>query len=88
MTGRFRFTVAGLLFAAGMINYMDRAALGVVAPIVSKELSLSPSQLGVVFRASFSGTPSSRLSVALWPIVLVPRACFHGRWGYGPFFAD
>src|SRR5260370_15106236 len=43
MAGKFRFTVAGLLFAAGMINYMDRAALGIVAPIVSKQLSLSPS---------------------------------------------
>ncbi len=55
MAGRFRFTVAGLLFAAGMINYMDRAALGVVAPIVAKQLSLSPSQLGVVFSSFFFG---------------------------------
>lgn len=55
MGGRYRYTVAGLLFAAGMINYMDRAALGVVAPIISKELSLSPSQLGIVFSSFFFG---------------------------------
>ncbi|CAM2197079.1 Hexuronate transporter [Paraburkholderia kururiensis] len=55
MRGRYRFTVAGLLFAAGMINYMDRAALGVVAPVISKELSLSPSQLGVIFSSFFVG---------------------------------
>jgi MFS family permease len=55
MSGKFRFTVAGLLFAAGMINYMDRAALGVVAPIISKQLSLSPSQLGVIFSSFFVG---------------------------------
>lgn len=42
MSGRYRYVVAGLLFAAGMINYMDRAALGVVAPIISKELNIGP----------------------------------------------
>jgi MFS transporter, ACS family, hexuronate transporter len=46
-TGKYRYVVALLLFVAGAINYMDRAALGVVAPILNKELSLSPSQLGV-----------------------------------------
>jgi len=31
--GRYRFVVAFLLLLAGVINYMDRAALGVVAPL-------------------------------------------------------
>ncbi|GAB7542680.1 MFS transporter [Cupriavidus sp. 8B] len=43
------------MFAAGMINYMDRAALGVVAPIISKELNISPSQLGIIFSSFFFG---------------------------------
>lgn len=55
MSGKYRYVVAGLLFAAGMINYMDRAALGVVAPIISKELNISPSQLGIVFSSFFFG---------------------------------
>ncbi|MDW3687746.1 MFS transporter [Cupriavidus sp. CV2] len=55
MSGRYRYVVAGLLFAAGMINYMDRAALGVVAPIISKELNISPSQLGIIFSSFFFG---------------------------------
>jgi len=42
-TGKYRYVVAGLLFTAGAINYMDRAALGIVAPIVGKTLALSPS---------------------------------------------
>jgi hypothetical protein len=46
--GRYRFVVAFLLLLAGVINYMDRAALGVVAPLVQKDLELSPSELGVV----------------------------------------
>jgi MFS transporter, ACS family, hexuronate transporter len=54
-TGKYRYVVAGLLFAAGAINYMDRAALGIVAPIVSKTLELSPSQLGIVFSSFFVG---------------------------------
>jgi hypothetical protein len=52
-TGRCRCVVALLLFVAGAINYMDRAALGVVAPISNKELSLSPSEPGIVFSSFF-----------------------------------
>jgi ACS family hexuronate transporter-like MFS transporter len=52
-TGRYRYAVALLLFVAGAINYMDRAALGGVAPIISKELSLSPLELGIVFSSFF-----------------------------------
>jgi hypothetical protein len=44
--GRYCYVVALLLFVAGAINYMDRAALGVVARIINKELRLSPSELG------------------------------------------
>jgi ACS family hexuronate transporter-like MFS transporter len=54
-TGKYRYVIAVLLFIAGAINYMDRAALGVVAPIINKELSLSPSQLGVIFSSFFFG---------------------------------
>jgi ACS family hexuronate transporter-like MFS transporter len=54
-TGRYRYVVALLLFIAGAINYMDRAALGVLTPLLNKELHLSPSQLGVVFSSFFFG---------------------------------
>ena len=47
--------MAGLLFAAGIINYADRAALGIAAPLISKDLGLSPSSLGVVFSTFFVG---------------------------------
>jgi ACS family hexuronate transporter-like MFS transporter len=53
--GKYRYVVALLLFVAGAINYMDRAALGVVTPLLNKELNLSPSQLGVVFSSFFFG---------------------------------
>jgi MFS family permease len=55
MKGRYRFVIAGLLFVAGGINYMDRAALGIVAPLLRKDLHLSPSQMGMVFSSFFIG---------------------------------
>lgn len=52
---RYRVGLASLLFIAGVINYMDRAALGVAAPFVQKDLRLSSSQLGLVFSTFFIG---------------------------------
>jgi MFS family permease len=44
-----------LLFLGGMINYLDRSAIGVAAPFLSKQLSLTPSELGWVFSVFFFG---------------------------------
>ncbi len=49
MFSRVRWMIVGLMFLNGMINYIDRAALGVAAPLVSADLNLSPAQLGIVF---------------------------------------
>jgi MFS family permease len=53
--GTARWTVLALLFVGGMINYLDRSAIAVAAPFLSKQLSLSPSQLGWVFSVFFFG---------------------------------
>ena len=55
--GSVRWAVVGLLFLGGMINYLDRAALAlsVAAPFLTKELNLSPSELGLVFSVFFFG---------------------------------
>jgi MFS family permease len=53
--GKYRYVVATLLFLAGAINYMDRAALGVVAPILKNELHISPSRMGLIFSSFFVG---------------------------------
>jgi MFS transporter, ACS family, hexuronate transporter len=52
---RYRFVIAGLLFIAGIINYLDRAALGVAVPFFQKDLNLSPSALGLIFSTFFIG---------------------------------
>jgi MFS family permease len=38
-----------------MINYMDRSALSVAAPLVMKDLRLDAAQLGIIFSSFFAG---------------------------------
>ncbi|MGH7043904.1 MAG: MFS transporter [Acetobacteraceae bacterium] len=55
MFGTVRWMVVTLLFFGGMINYLDRAAISVAAPFLTRQLSLSPSELGWVFSVFFFG---------------------------------
>lgn len=50
-----RHHVLLLLFLAGIINYLDRSALSVAAPLISKDLGLGPADLGFVFSSFFVG---------------------------------
>ncbi|MCP5143495.1 MAG: MFS transporter [Gammaproteobacteria bacterium] len=52
---RARVGVLGLITLATMLNYLDRAVLGVAAPAMTDDLSLEPAMLGVIFSA-FSWT--------------------------------
>ncbi|WP_158781929.1 MFS transporter [Pantoea sp. BAV 3049] len=67
-----RSVVALLLFFAGMLNYLDRAALSVMAPLVKKDLNIDDAQMGILFSCFFIG-------YCLF--------CFLGGWGadrFGP----
>ena len=55
MPVRVRWLLIFLLFLAGMINYLDRSALSVAAPLLTRDLGLDPAQLGVVFSSFFFG---------------------------------
>ncbi|OLL28284.1 MFS transporter [Burkholderia sp. SRS-W-2-2016] len=55
MTSRYRWMVGALLFFAGMLNYLDRAALSVVAPIIRKDLHINDAQMGLLFSSFFIG---------------------------------
>jgi ACS family D-galactonate transporter-like MFS transporter len=48
---RVRFQILAFLFINVVINYMDRTNIAVAASAISKELSLSTFQLGLVFSA-------------------------------------
>jgi MFS family permease len=52
---RFRYVIVGMLFLAGMLNYVDRMTLPVVAPLVAKELNFNPAEMGVIFSSFFLG---------------------------------
>ncbi|RKT13857.1 sugar phosphate permease [Paraburkholderia sp. RAU2J] len=55
MKSRYRWVVAALLFFAGMLNYLDRAALSVVAPIIKADLHINDAQMGLLFSSFFIG---------------------------------
>lgn len=57
MRGKYRWIVCALLFTATLINYMDRQILGLLKPVLSKELSWSEQDYGnivVAFQAAYA----------------------------------
>lgn len=55
MLRKQRWRMVLLLFIAGIINYLDRSALSVAAPLVSQELGLGPADMGLIFSSFFLG---------------------------------
>ncbi len=47
------WTIAGLLFLAGFLNYLDRAILSVALPVIAVDLHLGPTAKGVLLSAFF-----------------------------------
>jgi ACS family D-galactonate transporter-like MFS transporter len=68
--------ILSLLVFSICINYIDRGALSVSAPLIAKELDLSPTRLGLLFSAFFWSYASFQI-VAGW---LVDR--FPVKWVY------
>ncbi|SEK60811.1 MFS transporter, ACS family, glucarate transporter [Roseateles sp. YR242] len=50
-TTRTRFGVLAMLFIVTVLNYADRATVGVAGPVLSKELGISAVQMGFIFSA-------------------------------------
>ena len=48
-TSQLQMRVVLLLSAAVFLNYFDRGALSIAAPLVQEELALTPSQMGILF---------------------------------------
>lgn len=72
--------VLALLVISIAINYVDRGALSVSAPLISRELSLSPRQMGVLFSAFFWSYASFQI-VGGWMVDRYPV-----RWVYAGGF--
>lgn len=48
---RVRFGILAIIFGSVVINYMDRSNISVAASAISRDLELSPVQLGLIFSA-------------------------------------
>src|SRR5438093_7486427 len=48
---RLRWYIAALLFTASVINYIDRQTLSIVAPVLTKELRISPIEYSNILQA-------------------------------------
>jgi ACS family glucarate transporter-like MFS transporter len=80
--GRVRFSIVAMLFAITVINYADRATISIAGPLLSRDLGITPVELGFVFSAFgwsyvVGQIPGGRLldrfgskTVCLWNIVL------------------
>ena len=55
MFKKYRSVVLFMLFLAGVVNYLDRSALSIAAPLISKEFNLDAAQLGITFSIFFAG---------------------------------
>jgi len=48
-----RWPVVWLLFAASLINYLDRSTLSIALPLIAAEMALKPSSMGILLSAFF-----------------------------------
>lgn len=55
MFKKYRNVILFMLFLAGVVNYLDRSALSIAAPLISKEFNLDAAQLGITFSIFFAG---------------------------------
>jgi hypothetical protein len=55
-----RWGIVSLLFAASLVNYLDRATLAVALPAIALDLALGPALKGILL------SPSSNLKMLLW----------------------
>ncbi|MDU6389033.1 MAG: MFS transporter, partial [Pantoea sp.] len=55
MRKNYRVVIALLLFFAGMLNYLDRAALSVMAPLIKSDLHINDAEMGILFSCFFIG---------------------------------
>lgn len=76
-----RWPVVWLLFAASLINYLDRATISISLPLISRDLHLGPTDKGILLSAFF-------WSYALMQVPIGWAADrFNLRWLYAAAFA-
>ncbi|HXM96274.1 MAG TPA: MFS transporter [Candidatus Dormibacteraeota bacterium] len=81
ISNKRRWTIVGLLFTASLINYLDRAAISIALPLISRDFHLTPETKGMLLSSFF-------WSYALMQIPIGWCADrFNLRWLYAGAFA-
>src|SRR6266852_997320 len=81
VSNKHRWAIVGLLFAASLINYLDRAAISFALPLISRDFHLTPETKGLLLSSFF-------WSYALMQIPIGWCADrFNLRWLYAGMFA-
>ena len=73
---RYRWIMMGMVFMIVVINYLDRANLGVAEPLITHALKLSPMQMGVIFSATVWGLFLGELPGGIMASVWGPRKLY------------
>jgi MFS family permease len=81
ISNRRRWGIVGLLFAASLINYLDRATISVALPLISVSLNLAAASKGLLLSAFFFSYALMQVPVG-W---CVDR--YNLRWIYSGLFA-
>jgi len=75
-----RWLIVGLLFAASLINYFDRATVSFALPIIAQDLHLGPNEKGTLLAAFFWSYAIMQIPMG----ILADR--FNLRWLYAGAF--
>ncbi|EBP2450486.1 MFS transporter [Salmonella enterica] len=82
-----RYFILILLFIASMINYIDRAALSILAPYITTDLNVNKAELGLIF-SSFAIGYAVFCFIGGWLADKYgPRRIFAGSMGLWSLFA-
>jgi ACS family hexuronate transporter-like MFS transporter len=73
---KYRWHILLMLFVASFINYIDRAALSIAAPYISKEFHLNAAMLGMIFSSFFVGYAIFNFIGGYFADVYGPRKMF------------
>ncbi len=76
-----RWSIVGLLFAASLINYLDRATISMALPLIAKDFGLGPIEKGRLLSAFFFSYAAMQIPIG-W---CADR--FNLRWVYAGAFA-
>src|SRR4051812_46344120 len=76
MFRNFRWYIVFMLFLAAIINYIDRSALSVAMPFISKRFHLEPAEMGLILSSFFIGYALFNFIGGYFSDVFGPRKVF------------